>query len=339
MDEKILADMYCHPFSDIGKRLSAKSSHQKEGAAMIIPERLRKGDTIGVISPAGPPDPQNLERAVDWLKQLGFRVRIGKYVQKANGYLAGSDQERLSDFHEMFADDTIRAVICSRGGYGSARFADRINFDLIRRHPKIFWGYSDITYLHTAIRQITGLVTFHGPMLASDWGGEDVPLLSRQLFLQLLQPGWLRYDEQVSDLSVLADGIAEGTLVGGNLSLLVSTLGTPFEIDTKNKLLLIEDVDEDPYRVDSMLNQLRLAGKLSRASGFVIGDFRLNRPREQNDVPSFSEVFKTYFGSLGKPAVSGFLIGHCRPNFSVPLGTAALLDAGRKRLWIQPGVF
>lgn len=306
---------------------------------MIVPERLREGDTIGVISPAGPPELLNLDRAVDWLKQLGFQIKVGKYVRNVNGYLAGSDQERLSDFHEMFLDDTVRAIICSRGGYGSARFADQIDFNLIRRHPKIFWGYSDITYLHTAIRQITGLVTFHGPMLASDWGMADVPLLSRLLFSQLLQPGWLRYDEQVSNLSVISDGVAEGPLVGGNLSLLVSTLGTPFEIDTKKKLLLIEDIGEDPYKVDSMLNQLRLSGKLDQAAGFVIGNFRLDRLIEEDDSPSFDEVFKTYFGSSGKPALSGFLIGHCRPNFSVPLGTEAFLDTEKKQLWVQPGVF
>lgn len=305
---------------------------------MIFPERLREGDTIGVISPAGPPDPQNLDHAVDWLKQLGFPVRIGRYVRNENGYLAGSDQERLSDFHEMFADDTVRAIICSRGGYGSARFADQIDFNLIRCHPKIFWGYSDITYLHTAIRQKTGLVTFHGAMLASDWGPGDVPLLSKQLFSQLLQPAPLKYDEHVSELQVIADGSAEGTLVGGNLSLLVSTLGTPFEIDTKNKLLLIEDIGEAPYRVDSMLNQLRLSGKLDQAAAFIIGNFHLDQPAEGAAAPSFDQVFKTYFSSSGKPAMSGFMIGHCRPNFSVPLGTEALLDTEKKQLWIQPGV-
>ncbi|MCO7125706.1 LD-carboxypeptidase [Sporolactobacillus shoreicorticis] len=305
---------------------------------MIIPSRLYEGDTIGVISPAGSPDMQRLKKGCDWLKQLGFQVRLGKNIDKKYGYLAGSDEERLADFHEMFADDSVRAVICSRGGYGTARFADRIDFDLIRNHPKIFWGYSDITYLHTAIRQQCGLVTFHGPMLASDLSAPDVPLLSKQLFSQLFQPMSLRYDEHLSPLSTLHGGIAEGKLVGGNLSLLVSSIGTPFEIDMRKKLVLIEDIGEAPYRIDSMLNQLRVVGKLDQAAGFIIGDIHQSPSKEKKDSLTYQEVIRTYLGSLGKPVVGGFLIGHCAPNFSVPLGVDAMLDADRKQLWIQPGV-
>jgi Uncharacterized proteins, homologs of microcin C7 resistance protein MccF len=305
---------------------------------MIYPEHLREGDKIGVISPAGPPDLEKLNRAMDWLTSLGFTVVCGRSVGQANGYLAGSDEERLRDLHTMFADDSIRAVICARGGYGSARLADRIDYDLIRNHPKIFWGYSDITYLHTAIRQQADLVTFHGPMLASDLGEVHVPPLSKQLFSQLFQSATLRYDEHLSPLTVIHGGSVNGMLVGGNLSLLVSTLGTPFEIDTKNKIVLIEDIGEEPYRVDGMLNQLRLAGKLQRAAGFVIGNFNYHPAAGEEDNPSINDVIKTYLGSLEKPALSGFLIGHCEPNFSVPLGSDCLLDADRKQLWLQPGV-
>ncbi|MET1249657.1 LD-carboxypeptidase [Sporolactobacillus sp. STCC-11] len=305
---------------------------------MIIPSRLYEGDTIGVISPAGPPNMEHLEVATDWLKQLGFQVRLGKNVAKKYGYLAGPDDDRLDDFHGMFADDSVRAVICSRGGYGTARFADRIDYDLVRSHPKVFWGYSDITYLHTAIRQKTGLVTFHGPMLASDLGDNDVPLLSKQLFSQLFQPMSLRYDEYLSPLTIYQGGTAEGMLVGGNLTLLASSLGTDFEIETKDKLLFIEDIGEAPYRVDSMLNQLRLAGKLDQAAGFIIGDFHQNQADNGDATLTYQEVFQTYLGELGKPMVSGFMIGHCAPNFSIPFGVDAMLDADRKQLWIQPGV-
>lgn len=305
---------------------------------MIIPDRLHEGDTIGIISPAGTPDPVKLECGVRWLEQLGFKVTIGKYVDRVFGYLAGSDDERLNDFHEMFENDRIRAIICSRGGYGCARFADKIDYRLVAAHPKIFWGYSDITYLHTAIRQMTGLVTFHGPMLASDLGADDVELLSRQLFSQLFQPTSLRYDENISSLQVIHGGSAEGILVGGNLSLLVSSLGTPYEINTKNRLLLLEDIGEEPYRVDGMLNQLRLAGKLDQSAGFIIGNFRTDQHPENHSAISCEEVIYDYLAPLGKPALSGFLIGHCQPNFSVPLGVAALLDADRKQLWTQPGV-
>ncbi|MCL1631764.1 LD-carboxypeptidase [Sporolactobacillus sp. CPB3-1] len=305
---------------------------------MIFPERLYEGDTVGVISPAGSPDMKRLKKGADWLKDLGFRIRFGKHLSSRYGYLAGTDEERLSDFHEMFADEAIRAIICSRGGYGSARFVHSIDFELVRAHPKVFWGYSDVTYLHTAIRQKTGLVTFHGPMLASDLGEENTPLISRQLFSQLFQPMALHYDEQLSPLTTIHHGVAEGKLVGGNLSLLVSTLGTPYEIDTKNKLLLLEDINEPPYRVDRMLNQLWMTGKLQKASGFVLGDFHQDNSEEDADSFSYQDVFQRYLTMIGKPAVSGFLIGHCAPNFSVPLGADAMLDADRKQLWIQPGV-
>lgn len=305
---------------------------------MIYPAHLHEGDKIGVISPAGPPDLEKLGKAADWLTGLGFKVAYGRSVNQVNGYLAGSDEERLRDLHKMFADDSIRAVICARGGYGSARLADRIDYDLIRNHPKIFWGYSDITYLHTAIRQQADLVTFHGPMLASDLGEENVPPLSRQLFSQLFQPVTLHYDEHLSPLTAIHGGSADGMLVGGNLSLLVSTLGTPFEINTKNKILLIEDIGEAPYRVDGMLNQLRLAGKLQRAAGFVIGNFNYSQDAGKADNTSIHDVIEAYLVPLEKPALSGFLIGHCEPNFSVPLGSDCLLDADRKQLWLQPGV-
>lgn len=278
---------------------------------------------------------ENLQRAAEWLERLGFVVKFGQYVNRSDGYLAGTDQQRLDDLHAMFADPAIKAIVCSRGGYGCARFADRIDFDLIRKNPKIFWGYSDITYLLNAFWKKTGLVTFHGPMPSSDLGRPDVPLMSRQLFSQLFQPTTLRYDEHISPLHVIHGGSAEGRLIGGNLSLLVSTLGTPFELDTRGCILLIEDVGEQPYRVDGMLNQLRLAGKLERAAGFVIGDFR---PEDDSEVDEIHKVIVHYIRPFKKPAVSGFLIGHCQPHFSVPLGTDALLDADRKQLWVQPGV-
>lgn len=304
---------------------------------MIFPEHLNEGDTIGVISPAGPADPEKTTRAADWLKSLGFQIRFGRHIFDRAAYLAGTDEARLEDVHTMFADNEVKAIVCARGGYGSARFVDKIDFSLIGAHPKIFWGYSDITYLHTAIRQETGLVTFHGPMLASDMAEDDVPMLSKQLFSQLFQPISLRYDESIGPLTILSPGSASGYLVGGNLSLLVSSLGTSFEIDTRRKLLLIEDVDEAPYRVDSMLNQLRLAGKLAQAAGFVIGNFKYDKALD-DEAGNFDPIFEHYLGNLHKPVLKGLMIGHCQPHFAVPLGTEALLDADRKQLWIQPGV-
>ena len=179
--------------------------------------------------------------------------------------LVGSEmciRDRVEDIHHMFQDPDVKAVICACGGYGTGRIAEAIDYDLIRRNPKIFWGYSDITFLHTAIQQQTGLVTFHGPMLSSDVGLEEVHPYTKDTFLQLFTPKAFSYTNHLSPLHTFYHGTASGEITGGNLALIVTTLGTPFEIDTKGKLLLIEDIDEEPYKIDRMMQHLVSAGKL-----------------------------------------------------------------------------
>lgn len=304
---------------------------------MIRPKALQKGDAIGIVAPASPPNQERLEKAIPFFTKLGFEVKLGNRLEKTYGYLAAKDEERLADFHEMIADDEVKAIVFACGGYGTGRIAGELDYDLIRSHPKIIWGYSDITYLHTAIRQKCGLITFHGPMPSSDIAEDDFDDLSASSFLQLFQPTERIYDESISPLQVLAEGEDEGLLVGGNLSLLVSTLGTPFEIETKGKILLIEDVHEEPYRVDSMLNQLKLAGKLDEACGVVIGSFTKAEPKRMPSL-SLDEVFQHYLSSLSIPVMSGFKIGHCFPHFSVPLGAKATLNTKNKSLSVLPGV-
>lgn len=305
--------------------------------AIVKPNRLQKGDTVGVIAPASPPNLENLERGIQFLNELGLNVKKGKSVTKINGYLAGTDQERLDDLHEMFLDQEVKAIICACGGYGTGRIAANIDYEIIRNNPKIFWGYSDITFLHTAFRQEAGLVTFHGPMLGSDIGKEGTHPLSKQGFMQLFQPMELSYTEEISALEVLIDGTVGGQLVGGNLSLMVSTLGTRFEIDTKDKLLFIEDVNEEPRSVDRMLNQLYMAGKLSEASGLLIGDFCDCTPKRDLSL-SLDEVINHYVGLANKPSIKGLQIGHCNPHIAIPFGVQAKLDTNVKRLIVDSGI-
>lgn len=302
------------------------------------PTRLQKGDTIGVIAPSSPPNLENLKRSLAFLNQLGLNVKMGKHVENINGYLAGTDDERLEDLHDMLSDPNVKGIICAGGGFGAARYADRIDFQLMTEQPKILWGYSDITYLHTTIGQFANIVTFHGPMLASDVGKDTFQELSARMFGQLFEPSELHYTEDISPLTTLSGGVAQGDLVGGNLSLLVSALGSKYEIDTRGKLLFIEDVNEEPYKVDSMLNQLRLAGKLQEAVGIVVGDFSKAELKQRKTSLTLDEVLKHYLGNLGKPVVSGFKMGHCEPHFAVPLGVEARLDADAKTLTILPGV-
>ncbi|REB07986.1 LD-carboxypeptidase [Sporosarcina sp. BI001-red] len=303
----------------------------------IAPKRLKVGDTIGIVAPASPPNQESLTRSFAFLESLGLNWKLGKHVKDVNGYLAGTDDDRLADLEEMFADPEIAGIICAGGGYGSARYADRLDYQLIQENPKVFWGFSDITFLHTAIANYTDLITFHGPMLASCVGKETFHELSAKMFRQLFEPMELHYSEAISPLETLSPGVASGELTGGNLSLLASSIGTKFEINTKGKILLIEDVGEEPYRVDNLLNQLRLAGKFSDAAGIVIGDFAKAEPNKQPSL-TLDEVLRHYTADLGKPVVSGFKIGHCEPHFAVPLGTKAQLDADQKTLTILPGV-
>lgn len=303
-----------------------------------MPKRLKKGDTVGVIAPSSPPNLENLKKALPFLEELGLKVKMGKSVEATNGYLAGSDDERLADLHAMFEDPEIAGIICAGGGYGAARYTDRIDFAMIKENPKVFWGYSDITFLHTAIGEYSELVTFHGPMLASDVGKPEFHERSASMFGQLFGPFELFYSEEISPLASLTGGIAEGELVGGNLSLIRSAIGTKFELDVKGKILLIEDIDEEPYQVDEMLNQLRMARKFDEAAGIVIGDFKNAEPKKREKSLTLDEVFDHYFSDLKIPVVKGFKIGHCEPHFSVPLGAKARLDADAKTLTILPGV-
>jgi len=307
---------------------------------VIKPAKLRAGDTVGVIAPASCGDYEKLLAAVRFLEGLGLHVKLGDAVNQRRGYLAGTDQERADDLHQMFADPQVKAIFCARGGYGTGRIADMLDYELIRANPKIFWGYSDITFLHTAFFQKAGLVTFHGPMMTSDVASEDVDPLTLQTFQQLLHPQTLRYDETVSPLSVIVEGEASGRIVGGNLTLLVSTLGTSYELDTRDKLLFIEEIEEEPYRIDRMLNQLRMAGKLDEAAGIVVGDFQDCEPKKRKEASlTLAEVFDDYFKPLSQPVISGFRIGHCTPNLAIPIGALGRINTNKKTFTIEePGV-
>lgn len=304
----------------------------------IRPQRLQKGDTIGIIAPSSPPNQENLEKSFAFLEQLGLKWKLGQHVNNVNGYLAGTDEERLRDLHELFADPEVKGIFCAGGGFGSARYTDKIDLQLMKENPKVFWGFSDITFLHTAMGLYSDIVTFHGPMLASCVGKESFHELSAKMFQQLFEPMELHYTEDISPLETITGGVATAELVGGNLSLLASGIGTKFEVDTKGKLLLIEDVGEEPYRVDGMLNQLRMAGKLKEAAGVVVGDFSKADAKKHKVSQTLDDVLNHYLADLGKPVVKGFKIGHCEPHFAIPLGVEAKLDADNKTLTVLPGV-
>ncbi|MFJ7983267.1 LD-carboxypeptidase [Lysinibacillus xylanilyticus] len=292
---------------------------------------LKKGDTVGLVALSSQVESEKLGIAIAFLEELGLNYIIGDTIQAKHDYLAGSDEERLADFNEMVRNPEVKAIFCVKGGYGSARIAEKIDYGLLEENPKIFWGFSDLTYLHCAINEYASLVTFHGPLLMSVDRIDD---LSKKMFLQLFSPMELQYTEDISSLTTIAPGVARGEIIGGNLRRLVNTLGTKFEVRTEGRILLIEELGETIPTIDAMLQQLKQARKLEQLAGVVIGSFTQT---EADEVALFA-LMKDYFADLGIPVVAGFKMGHDSTNIAIPLGVDAILDAQEKVLKILPGV-
>lgn len=299
----------------------------------IRPERLNVGDTVGLVALSSPIKLEALGDKLALLDELGLKYKIGQTIQSYNGYLAGSDEERLEDFHQMIRDPEVKAVFLVRGGYGISRIIDKISYPLIEDHPKIIWGFSDGTTLHTQVNEYSNLVTFHGPMLSSPTGELDE--LSKKMFQQLFMPMEIQYGENISPLRTIVPGAVRGEITGGNLNRLVSTLGTKFEVDLRNKVVLLEDMGESLEQIDNMMNQLRLSRKLELAAGFMIGDFNMLGSSGEEEVLN---VIGGYLKPLNKPTIAGFKIGHCEPNIAVPLGVDVILNADEKYVRVLPGV-
>jgi muramoyltetrapeptide carboxypeptidase len=309
----------------------------------LIPARLNYGDTVGIIAPASaPPDPKSIDRSVAALERLGFKANLAPNVRKRWGFLAGSDRERASDLTKMFTDHRIKAIMCVRGGYGTARLLPLLDYRAIRANPKIFIGYSDITSLHCAFLTKSDLVSFHGPMLNSDFAKKDLPDFTLQSFLKTLMqvspPGSIRDGYKQKTIAILRRGVASGPLIGGNLSLLCATLGTPYQPSFKNSILFFEDLDEVPYRFDRLLTQLLNAGLLQQVAGIAIGinancrDPKARNAREYRQT--LEDVFRERLLPLRVPAVTGLPFGHIPLNATLPIGVRATLDAVRGDLVI-----
>jgi muramoyltetrapeptide carboxypeptidase len=300
----------------------------------IKPQKIRKGDTIGIISPASSPeDLTRIDKSVKYFEKLGYRVEVGKNVGKERGYLAGEDSERLDDFHAMFKNKNVKAIFCVRGGYGSARLLDKINYKLIKDNPKIFVGYSDITAMQLAIYSQTGLVTFAGPMPAVDFWQDEVSEFTEENFWRLItsnkKVGKL-INPNEEKFFLLSKGKTEGRLLGGNLALITSLMGTKYLPAFKNSVLLLEDIGEPPYRVDRFLNQLRLGNILHDTGGVILGRFV---DCYENDTSkktlTLNQVIIDYFEKLNKPVIYNFKHGHIAENISIPFGLKCNLNATR----------
>jgi muramoyltetrapeptide carboxypeptidase len=314
----------------IGSFMTGVSTIESSAKDLIKPKRLQKGDTIGLISPASRlPKKNQYGEIIDQVKELGFQVKVGPNAKSRYGYLAGSDKQRAEDINTMFADDSVDAIMPFRGGWGSNRILDLIDYELIRENPKILVGFSDITSLLMAIYAKVGLVTFHGPVGKSEWTD-----YTTQHFRNILggqQPDSLEIPENdlckdCSELYVISPGKTTGKLLGGNLSVLAAMMGSEYLPNWENSILFLEDVGEDIYRIDRMLTQLKLNGVLDQISGFFFGQC-VNCERSNPYSLTLEQVFDDHIKPLGIPAFSGAMFGHTENMLTLPVGIKAQINA------------
>lgn len=313
---------------------SASAQNSRMPSRKIIkPKRLIAGDKVAVIAPSSGVAEQAFDRALDSIRTLGFVPKEGKYARGSKGFLSGTDEERLADLHWAFRDPEIKGIWCVRGGSGSPRLLPGLDYQLIKRNPKIFIGFSDITALHLAIFQRTGLVTFHGPVGTSEFSD-----YTKTHVLSTLMSSSAPYSVDVSEFNrgqaselfrtkVISSGRSRGPLIGGNLSLIGALAGTPFALkDIRDKLLFLEDINEPPYKVDRLLTQLRQTVDLRRVAGIALGVFASGDPTRDAPSASLLSVFQDRLGDLGVPVVYGLSFGHIRDNFTLPMGIHSELD-------------
>ncbi len=307
---------------------------------ILKPKSIKPGTNVALIAPAGPINEESLIAACKKIESLGFHPKYTKRILEHKGYLAGNDAIRLADLHEAFENSNNDFILCIRGGYGSSRIVDKIDYSLIKRNPKVFIGFSDITVLLNTIWQRTGLVTFHGVV-----GKSEFTEYTSKLFLEMISFSSSTYkihSENSQHVNIITEGKAQGRLVGGNLSIINSLLGTPFEIDFTGKIVFIEDIDEPPYKIDRMLTQLLLAGSLQKAAAIILGDFSGcdadNSEKNRGDSLSLSDVFSDRLLNLKIPVIKGFSFGHTNNQAIFPIGITAEIDTSKTYLKLLENV-
>jgi len=317
------------------------SSHspdaQAAGAAArgpVKPARLRQGDTVGLVMPSFAQwDPVPLDILLDTLTALGLKAKTGRHIFDRRGYFAGRDEDRAADVNAMFADPDVRAIHCVRGGWGAARLLPLLDWSAVSQNPKILVGYSDITALLLACYARTGLVTFHGPVGASTWNAFNLDWMKRVLWNA--EAATFANAKEANDTLVpvrnrtqtITEGKASGRLLGGNLTVLTTIIGSGYLPDFKDCILFLEDVEEAPYRLDRMFTQLALAGILGKAKGIVWGTCDKCSPGEGFGSLTVPDILADHVRPLGVPAYAGAMIGHVDRQFTLPLGTQVEIDA------------
>lgn len=308
--------------------------------SIIKPAKLSKGDTLALVTPGSYITEDELQQSIDNLQQLGFNAVYSNKLLLQNGYFSATDAERANDLMDMFKRKDVNGILCARGGYGCARILPLLDYDVIKSNPKVLIGYSDVTALHLGIFKKTGLITFHGPVATSTFNDftkeyfDNVLLYpQKDTVLKNLTSGEV---ENIYGVTTLVSGEGEGILTGGNLSIVVSLIGTEFDIETKNKIIFLEEIGEEPYRIDRMLTQMIQAGKFENAAGLAMGIFR--NCESKLDNPSFEksltlmEVLQDRLGNLKIPVVYGMSFGHVKDKFTLPVGINVKLSADEQSI-------
>lgn len=302
-------------------------------------KKFKKGTVIGIVGPANNSNPEDIQRGKTILENLDYEVVIGKSCTEKWYNFAGNDKLRADDINKMFADNKIDAIMALRGGYGSLRILDMIDYGLIKNNPKLFIGFSDITSLHIAFNKFCDLITVHGPMLVSK-SFLNLDDFTTKSFADLVT-GKTNYIEnpEIEKIHILSKGACQGPIIGGNLELIRCSLGTPYEIDVKNKILFIEEVKEYTYRIDRAFMQLKLAGKFDDCIGIILGDFGDCEKQNEDDF-KLMEIFEDFFDEFNKPVIYNLKSGHCSPMISLPFGCRcemiASSDAATLKLLEEP---
>ncbi|MEO8399523.1 MAG: LD-carboxypeptidase [Ignavibacteriaceae bacterium] len=313
----------------------------------LKPNRFKKGDTIGLIAPASFITEDELKESIKNLESLEFKVAYTKNILAKYGYLAGTDEQRASDVNEMFERKDIDGIVCARGGYGCARILPLLNYELIKNNPKILIGYSDVTALLYGIYKKTGLVCFHGPVGISTFNNFSTEYFNDVLIYPHSDLTLFNSDEDKEDdefkVATIRSGSAKGKLVGGNLSIVVSLIGTPYDIESEGKIIFLEEIGEEPYRIDRMLTQMIQAGKFNNAAGIALGVFKNSKSKEEKSgiASSFTlnEVLFDRLSSLKIPVLYGLSFGHITNKFTLPFGIEAELNSISQTLkLLEPAV-
>jgi muramoyltetrapeptide carboxypeptidase len=326
--------------------LSFDFSRNADFPSSLLPKSIKKGDTVGIISPsAATADRMEFTFAKEAMEALGFKVKLGENLKNRFGHLAGTDEERANDLNQMFADPQVKAVICIRGGSGAARILPLIDYELIKANPKSLLGYSDITALHCAIYSQTGLITFHGQNGTGSWNSFNVKQFEQVFFEKALvtyKNEITKGDDLVSKgnrIQTLKGGTAEGIILGGNLTVLSALSGSPYYPDFQDSILFIEDIGEDPYRIDRMMSTLQLNGTLAKIKGFIFGQCSGCNPGGGYGSFTVDQIMDHYILPLGIPAYTGAMIGHIPKQFIIPVGAKVKMDSNKGVFTILEQVF